>query len=205
MKIIGLGAYSRVGKDTTADLIVKKCQNLGLTAKKLPLAWKLKQICRDLYAWDGMQDPEFYDTPNGEKYRDIKLPTLNMTPVEVWVAMGTPAIRACVYQMTWVDYILKTDHGVDVLIVPDVRFPNEVEAFHNHNAKLVKVVREGYGPRDTVPDQALIGYDGWDLWIGGTMRDLDIYATEITNWCTGRAWPSQTQIDVNRLKSMEKV
>jgi outer membrane protein assembly factor BamE (lipoprotein component of BamABCDE complex) len=57
------------------------------------------------------------------------LRALGMTPVEVWVAMGTPAIRENVYDRTWIDYVLQTDHDCDLLIVPDVRFPNEATEF----------------------------------------------------------------------------
>ena len=77
MKIIGLGHYSRTGKDTFANALVQDItdRSRGNTRiKKIPFAWKLKQICHDLYAWDGLREPEFYDTSEGEKFRDIKLP-----------------------------------------------------------------------------------------------------------------------------------
>jgi hypothetical protein len=185
MKIIGLGHYSRTGKDTLANMIVDDVRSFGLTAKKVPLAWKLKQVCYELYSWAGMQPPEYYDTPSGEQFRDVMLLELGMTPVEVWVAMGTPAIRDNVYDRTWIDYVLKTDHAVDVLLVPDIRFPNEIDDFREAGAVLGKVVRAGYGPRQTLADQALVGYDNWDLWLGGTMQDLANQAKGLAIWASG--------------------
>ena len=186
MRILGLGHYSRTGKDSLANFIKKYNKEMfpePLRIKKISLAWKLKQIAHDLYGWAGLREPEFYDTPEGERFRDIRLPGLKMTPVEVWVAIGTPAIRDNVYDRTWIDYILKTDHNCDLLIVPDVRFPNEVEAFKNEGARLVKVVREGYGPRDTVADQALVGWNGWDYIAGhSTMDHLKQDASHLIHW-----------------------
>ena len=184
MRIIGLGHYSRTGKDTLANMIVDEVRNYGKTAKKISLAWKLKQVCYDMYRWAGMQPPEFYDTPEGETWRDIKLDRLDMTPVEVWVAVGTPAIRKNVYDRTWIDCVLLEDHAVDVLVVPDIRFQNEVDAFREEGALLAKVVRPGHEPRQTVADQALVGYDGWDLWLGGDLGMLHKQAQGLAMWAT---------------------
>jgi hypothetical protein len=59
MKILGLGHYSRTGKDTLANKIIEL--NSGLTKpikiKKISLAWKLKQICYELYGWEVCSRP----------------------------------------------------------------------------------------------------------------------------------------------------
>ena len=186
MKIIGIGHYSRTGKDTLANYIVDYVWQSGQKAKKISLAWKLKQICHELYSWAGLREPEYYDTKEGEKFRDVKIEALGMTPVEIWVAMGTPAVRDNIYDRTWIDYVMKTDHEVDVLVVPDIRFHNEADEFgEGEDRILVKTVREGYGPKDTVADTALIGYEGWDLWAGGNMEDLHMQAQKIALWAVG--------------------
>jgi hypothetical protein len=209
MKIIGLGHYSRTGKDTFANAAVAWFgANSKLVAKKIPFAWKLKQICHDLYAWDGMREPEFYDTPEGEKFRDIPLPTIGKTPVEIWVAMGTPAVRENVYQRTWIDYLLKSDHQCDVLLVPDVRFPNEVSAIQELGGTIHKIVRPGYGPRNTVADKALLGFTGWD-YVWGAHGDIDRLRVEAYNVAAAVAglgeWPVQTIDDKIRALSVEKL
>ena len=174
MQIIGLGHYSRCGKDTFANYFLDYMPG----ALKIPFAWKLKQITHELYAWAGLREPEYYETPEGALARDIVLPALGLTPVQVWVKFGTPAVREQVYDRTWIDYVLKTKHNAEVLVIPDVRFPNECEAIKSVGGTLIKIVRPGYGPRNTVADRALIGFNGWDYIIGaeGTMESLNMWA-----------------------------
>jgi hypothetical protein len=202
---LGFGHYSRTGKDTTANYFLS---HYGDGVLKRSFAWKLKQITYELYAWAGLMPPEYYETPEGAKARDIKLPGLDMTPVEVWVAFGTEAIRKNVYQGTWVDYLLKNDHKCDVLVIPDVRFPNEAEAIKTAGGKIVKVVRPGYGPRNTVADRALIGYDGWDYVIGesGEMDDLDNWACLFAMAARREiAWPRQTAEERKAALTVERI
>lgn len=179
MQILGLGHYSRTGKDTLANSLVDKLEELShgdFRVKKLPFAWKLKQMCFELYGWAGVQGPDFYETAEGALARADRLPALandkhpeGPTVVDLWIDFGTPAIRDNVYDKTWVDYVLKTAHGVDLLIIPDTRFPNEVHDIHEAGGHVLKVVRPGYGPRTgSVADAALIGFDGWDGAVGHT-------------------------------------
>jgi hypothetical protein len=147
---------------------------MGITAKKLSWAWKMKQIAHELYGWAGVEPPEHYETKEGEQDRDIKLTKLastlfpeGPTVVEVWVAIGTPAFRESVYPRTWIDYILKQGQGNDVLVIPDCRFPNEIEALKDEGGWCYRCVREGFPGRDTVADRALRGKEVWDGTIGG--------------------------------------
>jgi hypothetical protein len=185
MKIIGLGSYSRTGKDTFADAAINYLNSYSdiPIAKKISFAWKLKDICHQLYAWAGVRDAIFYDTPEGEKYRDMIIPELGMTPVDLWVKVGTPCFREHVYQNTWIDYVLKTNHGVEYVVIPDVRFPNEVNALRDLGATLIKVVRPGFAPRNTVSDRALLDYRGWDMVLGadGDIHNLRLDAQEVSS------------------------
>lgn len=174
---------------------------------KKPFAWKLKQVCFELYAWDGMREPEFYETPAGEPFRDIKLPTVGKTPVEIWIDMGTPAVREKVYINTWIDYLLKSDHGLDVLVIPDVRFQNEVDAIRQLGGTLVKVVRPGYGPRKSVADRALLGFDGWDYVIGasGEMKELAMWGSKFACMFNGGVLPLQTHHQRTEAMKVESI
>jgi hypothetical protein len=194
---IGLGHYSRTGKDTFANYLIDALSKRAPRLKviKRSFAWKLKQITYELYAWAGMQPPEHYETKSGEKDRDAMLPALGMTPVQLWVAFGTKAVREQVYQGTWLDYLLKTKHDADVVIVPDCRFPNEADAISVAGGVTIKIVRPGYGPRKTVADRALLGYTGWDYVLGdrGSIKGLDQQAQPFADWITGNGpRPRQT-------------
>lgn len=195
---IGLGHYSRTGKDTFANTLIEELKREAphLRAIKRPFAWKLKQVTYDLYAWAGVMPPEHYETPEGAKDRDVVLPALGMTPVELWVAFGTKAVRNQVYQATWRDSVLKTKHDADVVIIPDVRFPDEAEAIKETGGLLIKIVRLGYGPRKTVADRMLLNYDGWDYVLGNLgLLALKGDAWRFAKWIAGRErseWPKQS-------------
>jgi len=209
-KVLGLGHYSRTGKDSLANLTIAALRGIDptLRVKKIPFAWKLKQICFELYAWDGLREPEFYDTKEGEPFRDIKLPTIGKTPVEIWVAMGTPAVRQQVYDKTWIDYLLKSALDADVLFIPDVRFPNETAAILEIGGTLTKVVRPGYGPRKTVADRALVGWNGWHYVFGGSgdMAELENRAEDLAAWLAGQGpQPIQSRRDREAALAVEVI
>lgn len=179
---IGLGHYSRTGKDTFANFLVTELKRRGVKAVKQPLAWKLKQVAYDLYKWAGHMSPEFYETIEGEKLRHVKLEPLGLTPVELWVRLGTNAVRDNVYTDTWAKYVTEKDYGnAKVVIVPDVRFKSEVRLLKQHASHLIKVVRPGFKPLNTKADMDLAGdYDWYDDIIGETGRAEDLHGWAVT-------------------------
>ena len=188
-KILGIGHYSRVGKDTFANELIRSIRAINPEMKiaKISFASKLKAIAHDLYGWAGLKDEAYYNDPKTESMRDVKLEPLGMTPVEIWVAFGTPAVRDQVYDLTWVDYLLKTKRDLDLLIIPDVRFPNEAAAIHREGGHLLKIVREGHGPRNTVADRALLGQPVWDNIVGDSGCDIWTAAKWYADWYCGNA------------------
>jgi hypothetical protein len=183
--IIGIGHYSRTGKDTFANGLIDALNDLdpGLRVGRRSFATKLKEVTSELYGWAGLRGEAYYNRPEHEHERDVVLPALGMTPVDIWVKFGTPAVREQVYDLTWVDYLLKTDHGLDVIVIPDVRFPNEVRAIQETGGHLIKIVRDGYGPKMTVADLALIYFEGWDNVFGDQPIDSDYTGIEnLQNW-----------------------
>ena len=186
---IGLGHYRRVGKDSLVDFLLQACRERDprLAIEKRSFAYKLKQICHELYGWAGLREPEFYETTEGAKLREVVLPEIGKSPRQIWIDMGTRAVRQQVYEPTWLDYLLKGRHDLDVMIVPDTRFPNEAEAIKQAGGVLVKVVRPGYGPGPDVADRALLGYDGWNYVIGGSgsLVELRFWADKLAVWLIG--------------------
>lgn len=158
--IVGIGHRSRHGKDTVCNYLIEWVGDNRPRArvKKLSWAWKLKDVCYQLYGHLGLREPEFYETPEGQSLKDVKLPLIGKSPVEVWVDIGTPAVRERVWDQTWVAWVRAQQGDYDIIFCPDTRFPNEVAACDT----LIKVVN----PR--VPDRAgksvddlLAGFDGW--------------------------------------------
>jgi hypothetical protein len=207
MQVIGLGHYSRTGKDTLANFMVNDGAWRGLKVVKQSFAWELKDVCHQLYGWAGLRSPEFYETDEGQKLRNVKLPAVGggLSPVEIWCRMGTDAVRNHVDSETWVNYLLHTPRVCDILVIPDVRFPNEANAIKERGGKLVKVVRPYHGPLETVADEALLNYEGWDYVVGssGLLSDLEKWATRLVTGAESGYWPRQPRAIRSYAESVE--
>jgi hypothetical protein len=168
--IIGFGHRSRVGKDTCSKFLNTELRMAGIKTAHVSFAWKLKEVCYDLYAWAGLKKPIHYE--NFPADRQIKLPHLNMTPVEIWVAVGNKLRE--VYARTWIDAALRGQQNVDVVIVSDVRYQNEIDAIKELGGVNYKVIKPDAPILDTVADNALEGFTGWDGIIEnvGTLNEL---------------------------------
>lgn len=188
-QFIGIGHYARVGKDTLANAIIAECRRMDphYTIRKLPWAAKLKDVCHQLYGWAGLRELEYYETEPGASQREVVLPALGKSPRQIWIDMGTHAVRDKVFHDTWRDYVLKTDHQADCIIVPDTRFFNEIDGLGMIRGHRVKVVRPGYGPGKNRPDRELVPYRGWNnVWLNsGSMDDVWAIAYEYANWLVG--------------------
>lgn len=212
---IGLGHYKRTGKDSFANYLIQELADVNprLLVLKKSFAWKLKQICHELYGWAGLREPEFYETKEGEALREVVLEAIGKSPRQIWVDFGTDAVRDHVWPGTWRDYIFKANHAVhgrqpDVMIVPDVRFPDETSEFEIRNGVLIKVVRPGFGPAKNRPDRELLGFRRWTNVIGdvGTMSSLQDWARQYAIWIGAKgAMPDRTPEEIEAALAIEKV
>lgn len=175
--LIGLGHKMRVGKDTVADILVKKHGFIQLSFAKA-----LKNMALEV-------DPVIFSVPavnvggghgrlahlvategwdNAKRYPEVR---------RFLQALGVSA-RNILDEDIWVQTVLGqlaegtgANWGPDVVIT-DVRFPNEVEAIANadkyeglYNGKLVRVDRPNLptvGSNNHESETALDGFDGWD-------------------------------------------
>lgn len=183
-RIIGLGHYRRTGKTTLARMIVTAARKLDpdYQVAVRSLADKLKDIAHQLYGWAGLKAAWYYEEHADE--REQILPAIGKSPRQIWIDLGTHAIRDRVYARTWIDYLLARDTWLDGTIIPDVRFYDEVTAIRKAGGLLVKVVRPGYEPGEDAADSALIGWEGWDEVVGhgGTLAELEKAAEEYAKW-----------------------
>jgi hypothetical protein len=145
-----------------------------LTVLKFSFAWQLKEVCHTLYGWMGLEGPEFYEMPENEHLRSVKIQPINLNPVEIWIALSK-AIREDVYDRTFLD-MFKHTVKADILIVPDFRFPMEEEVFDYK----IKVNNSRVPPKNTPPDRALDGYTGWNYQINNESDLGDLRRQTIT-------------------------
>lgn len=163
-RIIAFGHRSRVGKDTAAKFALQllRIQRSDLRIEKRSFAWRLKEHCHDLFAWAGVREPAYYE--HNPEARDIPLEMLgrgpNYTVVDLWIEYGQKCRE--IFDDVWARQVLHTN--CDVLIIPDMRFPNEASLIRelSEESILVKINRKSAPIRDSKSDAALDDFDDWD-------------------------------------------
>lgn len=160
MIIVAFGHKSRVGKNTAAKFFVEICEKQEKTVMVISFASLLKQICYMLLHTYGLQNEQFYEDNPEEK--NITLKELNMTPIQIWVHVGTTLVRNQLHNDVWIRNALRVRHS-DFLIITDLRFPNEAEAVKIKNGFLIKINRKNAPILDTVADKALDNFQDWDF------------------------------------------
>lgn len=174
MIIVGLGHRKYTGKNTVASLIQKTICNThpGVSVQIGSFAAKLKDICHQLYAWDGMKDATHYEQYPNEK--NMLLPIIGKTVRQIWIEMGTDAVRNHVYDLTWVKCALYPKPEPDVLLLPDLRFKNELKAICDRDGIIVKVQRDMIIETNDVADVDLKDFVDWQFVIknNGSIDDL---------------------------------
>ena len=128
MKIYAVSGHAQHGKDTVASMMQKKLSNDGHRVLVAHYADLLKYICMTFFGWDGNKD---------EKGRHILQ------------YVGTDVVRKENPDF-WVDFIISIlnlfGDAWDYVIIPDTRFPNEIEKLRREgfDVKHIQVVRPGF-------------------------------------------------------------
>ena len=192
--ILGIGHCKGVGKDFLANLILDECHRIAPDAyvRKQAFAYNLKLVAYNLYSWAGLGRPEDYDSDDGRVMREVVLPRLGKTPRQIWDGLGW-AVRNGVYEDTFADSLLFHCHEEDVVIIPDVRHPNEVDAVVARGGKLANVMRPGFLPDAEGHDSKLAGWDGWHYLVPNFGDNLYEWAKQLAPALVGLGpWPEQS-------------
>ena len=125
---ICISGKAQNGKDTSALMMKEQLAAAGHTALIIHQADLLKFICQKFYDWDGKKD---------ERGRTLLQ------------YVGTQVVRQKDPDF-WVRFIEQVtdlfDGSWDYIIIPDTRFPNEIEKLRTPTSKVVhvRVVRDGF-------------------------------------------------------------
>lgn len=153
-KVIGLGHSARQGKDTVANFMI---DIMGSSVVRIGFADALYAVAR---------------VEHGMTTKDPAL----------LQRLGTEVFRAK-DPNTWIRtlYYTALDRKPEVLVIPDVRFPNEADFVHEMGGHLVKIVRynlDGTKFQDPSrnPDHpseaSLNDYAGWDFELHAETSDM---------------------------------
>ena len=165
MALIAFAGRSRSGKNTAADVLVRRC---GFT--KFSLAHPLQDACAQLI---GMSHKQLY---GGQ--RDVMDDSHGSTPRRMLQLLGTDFVRASIADDFWVDRVLGDVRraGCDFAVVAGVRFQSEVDAISRAGGCVFRLERQLDGDPGRCEEDAegtgLTGLSG-KIVNNGSMTDLD--------------------------------
>lgn len=128
MKIVCISGKARHGKDTTANFLKPELEAKGYRVLVAHFGDLVKFICKTYFDWDGQKD---------EKGRHILQ------------YVGTDIIRAQAPDY-WVDFVADMlgffKDKWDYVLIPDSRFPNEIEKFADRGFEAIslRVIRDNF-------------------------------------------------------------
>lgn len=127
MRVILISGSARFGKDSTAFMMKELLEKQKKRVLIIHYADNLKLFAKNYFGWSGQKD---------QKGRELLQ----------W--LGTDVVRKN-YEDTWVDMIVALLKGIktlyDYVIIPDVRFPNEIDKMcDNFNCITVRVIRPNF-------------------------------------------------------------
>lgn len=137
MKVICISGKAQHGKDTVAACLVESLRAKGKKVLLTHYADLLKYICRTYFDWNGEKDE------------------IGRTILQ---KVGTEGVRSKDPNF-WVNFIVKIlqffPNEWDYVVIPDTRFPNEIEVLRENNIDtiLVRVERPGFISPLTVEQQ----------------------------------------------------
>lgn len=175
--ILGLGHQAQVGKDTAAEILVRR---YGFT--RLAFADILKRVAADA----NPPIPAGYEARPVVGLRDL------VHDIGWESAKRIPEVRAFLQDLgvaardhldpdVWVRPVIARALTLDDVVITDVRFPNEFQAIRSAGGTLVKMTRQGAGAGGHVSEIALADAD-WDHVISndGTLAELEVALLEVT-------------------------
>ena len=127
VKVIAVSGHAQHGKDTTAGMLANKLRADGYAVLVTHYADLLKYICKAFFGWNGNKDED------------------GRTLLQ---RVGTDVIRKQCPDF-WVDFIsdiLSYFHDEwDYVIIPDTRFPNEIEKLkEKFEVVHLRVIRDNF-------------------------------------------------------------
>lgn len=190
-KIVAICGLQGAGKDTTADKLIEITKSKGLKVGKMAFADRLKDMLSVLF--DLPRDQLAGFTPESRIWREQELPKWSkrlgkpVTPRYLMQYFGTELLREHFCDTVWIDCLMDSieKSNLDVIIITDCRYPNEMKALIDQGAKIIEVKRhtpEWYYEVLTNPDYIPEGVHKSEYeWIRPLKYLKDDYLIQIDN------------------------
>lgn len=166
MKIILISGKAEAGKDCVAEILKELISSLGLRSIRLAYGDYVKNTAREIWGWDGQKD------------------VAGRALLQWW---GTDYVRAK-HPSFWAHTAIRLaqviPNNIDYILVPDVRFPNEIVDWSDAGFDIitVRVERPGHISKLT-PEQLThiseTALDDWAFDIVLTATDMNGLINEV--------------------------
>lgn len=189
MKVMAFGHRQRVGKDTAAKTVISHIrQNYPkLRVCRCSFGDQIKEVSLFMYKWAGLREGIYYE--NHPNLKDAKLPALNKSPREIWIALGMAGQG--IADQTWPE-IAFADIDADLAVIPDLRRPIEIKYCRQFNGLDCKINRDSVPQSNDDCDIQLASFNDWSAEISnnGTLREFNIAVTTLfEDFWHGRVQP----------------
>lgn len=127
-RVIGIGGLKRSGKSTLADYITMACAMRGWQVQEVSWAQPIKEMLQEVFRYEVPYSTFIHDDRKQDKVEVA--PGVYMTVREMLQKVGTECFRDVIHKDFWVARGMAKikSASADIVIVPDVRFPNELIA-----------------------------------------------------------------------------
>ena len=134
------GSGPGAGKDTVGKIICEDLERRALPHRREAFAASVRECIEIL---TGVPTSES-ETSAG---KSRELPGWEMTVGEMHQRLGTEAVRDHLHPNAWVFSLFRrlNEDATSIVVITDVRFPNEAEAIRNRRGVIISVVRGGEG------------------------------------------------------------
>ena len=141
MKIIAICGFQSSGKDTLANILIKK-----YGYKKLSFGGTVKDVASIIFNWDRKMLEG--DSKESREWREKvddwwskKLEIKNLTPRYILQQIGTDLFRNNFHKDIWINCLEKKLIDYDKVVITDCRFPNELKILNKYNATIIQIYR----------------------------------------------------------------
>ena len=183
MKVILISGKARHGKDTTAGFLKSALEADGNSVLVTHYGDLLKYVCKTFFGWNGEKDEV-----GRTLLQKVGTDTIRAERPDYWVSFISGIME--LFPDEW-DYVL----------IPDCRFPNEVDYIKNagFDAVHLRVVREGFvspltpeqqaHPSETALDDVQADYY---IMNSGSLKDLQ---NAVIDWLVSLTGQHQTTFE----------
>lgn len=203
--VVGISGPAGSGKDHAADVMLEKLQENGIPAAKYSFAFPIKNVAQFLF---GLTDDEMYSE---EGKKEISRYGYGMTNRKILQLIGTESFRDVFNENIWIDFAERfiAESGVEVIIIPDVRFENEAE-FIKANGYLITVDptgREGFeeiSEKDHASEKGFTSKPNVVIENKGTVEEFNEEVKARTDIVID-AWNVMRDISTSRMQELREV